>query len=338
MFQLRPVRIIPSVVALLCCCAVARAQTTRPADEVNLLAVADWGMNNANQKLVAAAIANHARNAGRTFSGALCGGDNLYVQPKSVDDPLWLQVFERMYDPAAIDFPFYISPGNHDYEAGKLAMELEYSRRNPTSRWKFPATFYRIDLPAGAQRPLVSVLMLDSNKDRMGEHVWQAQLSWLERELASPRDGTWMIAVAHHPLFSNGDHGDNGVLQTSWGNLFKRYGLDLFIAGHDHDLQHLEMADWKTSFILVGGGGATTRQMRVDRRGPFSRASYGFADLQFSPDKFTVTFVDAQNQSLHSFERNKSGGVRIVQESASDSAVPRTPRSVNRPDLPATKP
>ena len=318
---------------------LADAQLELPR-EINLLAMADWGMLNQRQRAVAATIANHVRSSDKEYAAMLTGGDNIYVQPKSADDPIWDQVFEQMYDPRVLNFPFYVTPGNHDYEHGKIPIELAYARQNPNSRWKFPSTYYRLDFPEGAdnsaQRPLVTVLMLDSCKDQMGSRNWEAQTEWLREQLQNPRNGTWLFCVAHHPLYSNGDHGDNGVLQRTWGTLFAQHAVDMYICGHDHDLQHLELPGVQTSFILVGGGGATTRPMRIDRRGPFSKSTYGFADLNITPTTVTVKFIGPDGKVLHAFERTKSGDVEVLKPGQRDPAKPRTARTINQPDQPAT--
>lgn len=344
-----PRTILTSVVLLLSMCANTRGQTlpaTLPTTqssqtlrELNFLAIADWGMGNGNQRKVAQALADHVTATDTEYQGILTGGDNFYVRLNGVDDPLWLQVFEWMYDPKNLNFPFYITPGNHDYENGKIAIELAYARQYPSSRWKFPSPYYRLDFPEGSAKPLLSLLMLDSCKDQMGERAWEAEMRWLKQQLAAPRDsGTWLIAVGHHPLYSNGDHGDNGVLQRTWGKLFRDHGVDMYVCGHDHDMQHLEIPGIKTSFILVGGGGATTRAMRVDRRGPFSKSAYGFADLNIAPEKLTVRFFTAERKMIHAFERTRAGEVRVLKDGPSDVAIPRTPRSINQPELPATQP
>ena len=87
------------------------------------------------------------------------------------------------------------------------------------------------------QRADTMFQMLDSNKDLLGPEQWNQELKWIEAELSRPRK-TWMIACAHHPLFSNGDHGDIGVLQNTWGELFQKHKLDFYLCGHDHDVQH----------------------------------------------------------------------------------------------------
>lgn len=296
-------------------------------DEVNLLAMGDWGSGRADQHVVANRLADYVQASQRTFSGILLAGDNFYVQLKGVDDPQWQTLFEKMYDPVRLAFPFYAALGNHDLENGKMQVELDYAKANPKSRWKLPARWYEVDFPI--DRPLVKVLMLDSNKHALSESDWARQLAWMKAEL-NTRNSQWLICCAHHPLFSNGDHGDNGELQRDWAPLFETGKVDAFVCGHDHDLQHLEVPGHRTSFLLVGGGGQRIRPMRVDQRGPFSRSTFGFAHMMFTPQRMVVRYVDANGQTVHLFERTLSGNVRTVETTGSDAATPRTVRSITR--------
>src|SRR5688500_4076530 len=230
-------------------------------DEVNLLAMGDWGNGGRQQRVVAAAMRDYVRSSEQDFDGILLCGDNFYVKLRGVDDPQWRTLFEEMYDKDVLDFPFYAALGNHDYENGKDVIELEYARRNPESRWKMPSRWYRIDFPK--DDPLVTVFMLDSDKDLLRRELWHAQNQWLRDQLRAGGLGKWVICAAHHPLFSNGDHGDIGALQKTWGALFEEHGVDFYVCGHDHDLQHLQVPGWETSFVLAGGGGADRKSTRL---------------------------------------------------------------------------
>jgi hypothetical protein len=310
--------------------------TSRAAEpEVNLLAMGDWGNNSRGQRVIADTLAQYARHADRKFSAMLLAGDNFYVHLSGVNDPLWQTMFEERYDPTALNFPFYAALGNHDYKNNQQLIELAYTQQNPQSRWKMPSRWYRVDLPA--QHPLVTVFMLDSNKPLMSEADWNAQLTWLKSELSKPRKAPWLMMCAHHPLFSNGDHGDNGVLQSEWGPLVKQYNVNFYLCGHDHDLQHLEVPGWKASFLLVGGGGATTRPERVDKRGPFSVSENGFADFHFTPSRAVVRLVSSDGSILHEFEKMPDGKTRVLSSVPSDRAIPRTVKSITRQDLPVTR-
>jgi tartrate-resistant acid phosphatase type 5 len=287
-----------------------------PPGQVNILASGDWGENTKEQKHVSETMSGYVTSTGLQFNCAISVGDNAYIKLKGVDDYMWQMFFEDMYDARTLNFPWYLTLGNHDYEGDKAKLEILYTQKNPNSRWKLPAHWYRMDLPA--EKPLVTLLLLDSNKPRLTLAEWQEQTRWLEEQLKGPR-ARWTLSVCHHPMFSNGAHGDIGVLQVEWGELFKRYGLDFYVAGHDHDLQHLEPTGWPMTFLQVGGGARKLTDMRRDSRGPFSRKLYGFAHLQFFADKAHVTYVDGTTGKVaHEFVRAKSGQVEVVRTTGRD--------------------
>jgi hypothetical protein len=107
----------------------------------------------------------------------------------------------------------------------------------------------------------------------------------------------------------------------------------MYVCGHDHDLQHLEIAGWPFSFLLVGGGGADTRSMRNDRRGPFSRRMNGFGEIRATPEQLIVNVIDVHGSVVHAFARTLDGRVQVLQGAARDVAIPRTMKSINRPDV-----
>jgi hypothetical protein len=323
--------LLVTVILLLCPLCFCRAGE----NEVNVLAMGDWGRDSAPQRKVAASLADYVKAEHKPFHAMLLAGDNFYVPLEGgVNDPKWRTMFEDLYDPHILNFPFYPALGNHDYQLNRYMIEIAYSKANPSSRWKFPSRWYRVELP-NESAPLVSVLMLDSNQPLLGPDAWNAELAWIKNELARPRQSKWLIVVCHHPPFTNGDHGDNGVLQNTWVPLFEQSAVDFFIAGHDHDLQHLQIDSLRESFLMVGGGGATTRPMRVDanRRGPFSKAANGYAHLSFTPDLSTVRILAADNELLHAFTRTRDSQIKVLKSTASDVAIPRTVKSISRPDL-----
>jgi hypothetical protein len=64
-----------------------------------------------------------------------------------------------------------------------------------------------------------------------------------------------LAVAAHHPLYSNGKHRDNPKLIAPWDFLLRSKNVDLYLSGHDQDLQHLEFKGHPTSFVISGGGG-----------------------------------------------------------------------------------
>jgi hypothetical protein len=321
-------RLAPVVLFLLLtfvgCAAPATGwtSTTRPYSSgkgtLNLLIMGDWGCAKPAQKEVADAVANYIRKNHVKFDACLSPGDNFYVNLRSVDDPQWQTVFEKMYDPKVFNFPFYCVYGNHDYEGNKRQIELDYAKKHPDGRFKMASNWYRYEIPA--KDPLVTILAVDSCKGEMPVSTWEAEKAWLENEVQKPKETPWLMWFAHHPSFSNGKNGDALGIQVDWQKLIVQSHADFYIAGHEHGLQHLEIQGWPT-IIASGGGGQRLVAMRRDDRGPFSRSTYGFVHLTLTEDVAEARLIDSSGNLLHLFTRDRHGNVKVWSTSASD---PRT--------------
>jgi 3',5'-cyclic AMP phosphodiesterase CpdA len=215
--------------------------------------------------------------------------------------------------------------GNHDYHdnAGGEQVQLAYAKQGGT-RWTLPAKWYREDLGE-----LVTFLFLDTNlrsvsgssKSKDGKVVKKncltadeemAQWAWLKEQLASKR-GIYTIVVGHHPVYSNGSHGDTKELVEKLSPQLQAAGVHLYLCGHDHDLQHLELEGLKTSHVLSGGGGARVRELKnKDRKMPFGTPVYGFSHLQLNQQRVVLRHVDANGKQIHAFEKGVDYTVKIV--------------------------
>jgi hypothetical protein len=120
--------------------------------------------------------------------------------------------------------------------------------------------------------------------------------------------------MGHHPIFSNGPHGDHKVLIQDWEPLLRKHKVHMYLAGHDHDMQHLEFDGHPTSFVLSGGGGADLYTLKIGeaQRGPYAAKVYGFSHLEVTADKLTLRHMDATGRLIHVFEKTPDGKVRIV--------------------------
>jgi hypothetical protein len=90
--------------------------------------------------------------------------------------------------------------------------------------------------------------------------------------------------------------------------------VHLYLAGHDHDLQHLEFADHPTSFFLSGGGGADLYKLKIQasERGPFAQKVYGFSHIEMTPELLTLRHLDEQGRQVHAFSKRPDGSVQIL--------------------------
>lgn len=286
----------------------ARAESM--AESLHLFAIGDYGTLSPGQNAVAKAMGAHREKHSLTLAGMLLLGDNVYGAVKDgfhVDSPRWNEGFEAMYPSDALNCPCHVVLGNHDYSdnAGGEEIQLAYAKR-PGTRWKLPSKWYRLDL--GEHARSVTILALDSNVGRYKDGG-DAQLAWLEKELAKPR-GTFTLVMAHHPIYSDGKHGDTPAL-AKWAPILNKHRVHAYLCGHDHDMQHLELADQFTSYVISGAGGAGVRPLQGKRERKFGRDVHGFTHLQVSSEALTFSHHDTEGKVLHRFAKQADGSVEI---------------------------
>ena len=99
-----------------------------------------------------------------------------------------------------------------------------------------------------------------------------------------------------------------------WDPLFRKYHVDLFMAGHDHDLQHLEFEGHPTSHFLSGGGGADLYSLKIEpsQRGPYAQKVYGFSHISVTDRQMTLRHLDQNGRTLHAFTKTPEGKITIL--------------------------
>lgn len=276
---------------------------------MHVLAVADFGTADQNQIAVAQAMEKYAGQLPNKPTAVLALGDNFYG---SMAPERFQTGFENMYRAQHhLDCPFYACLGNHDYEETKAPMELAYGQENPTSRWKMPAKWYVTEL-GPTDQPLLRVIMLDSNYwGPLTPPEEAEQDRFLAMQLAAPTKAAWTIVAGHHPLFSNGPHKDNARLIEHWGPLLKESKVPIFVCGHDHLMQHLQIDGYDTSFVITGGGGYPLYQSD-HRYEPFAESFFGFTHFQITAQAITTRLLGTEGKCLHAFARYQDGTMTVL--------------------------
>jgi 3',5'-cyclic AMP phosphodiesterase CpdA len=294
--------------------------------------IGDWGAEDATrgQQQVGASMVSYARkNALKTQSLFLLGDTWYGDLDGGVNSARWESQFEQMYPASAFPGPAYTIPGNHDYQhmpanVNKLHAELDYAKTGK-SRWTMPARWYTFDVPTPDHRPLLHVIATDTNAPHpikptntvdftLSEDDWHEQTEWLKAELAKPTTAPFTIVIGHHPIYSNGPHGDHARLIADWEPIIRQHKVSAYLAGHDHDLQHLEFANHPTSFVCSGAGGADLYDIKIDeaQRGPYAHKVHGFTHLEATPQRLTFRHVDETGAVVHAFSKSISGNITIL--------------------------
>lgn len=253
-------------------------------------------------------------------------GDNFYqCGISSIDDPQWIKITKHF---VPVNVPIFPVLGNHDYgdptaDGVKSALcakfasnpQAEVQATGHVPEWDFPSRSYVL------RNRLADLVMFDSEPVAMGWGVshfgsqTSAQVrNWLEGELNTP-GGRWKIAVAHHTIYSSGVHGrTNGPDQQNMRALLPLLDgehVDLYICGHDHDMELLGNLEHRDQpLFLVSGAGSGLDEMRPRKAKALAvepptvwpspiAAMYGFVLLEIEPARLAVTFYD-QNGTARS--------------------------------------
>jgi len=277
-----------------------------PAAALDFLVVGDWGRNGAShQRDVAAQMGQAgARLGSRTVFSV---GDNFYEDGvQSATDPQWRTSFEDIYTAGALQVPWYVALGNHDYR-GVPQAQLDYAKTS--SRWRMPSRYYKVS-GSEVEAPHVDFFVVDTSplvhKYRENVHSViaqnvasqdvDAQIKWLDQELGRST-AAWKLVVGHHTIYSGGSgHGDTPETQELIDPLLKKYGVQAYINGHDHDLQHIRRGSVD---YLCCGAGSEVRPVKAIDGTLFCAARSGFAALRCEPAALTVEFRDYTGATLY---------------------------------------
>jgi len=281
------------------------AQVPVPDGSVRFLAFGDWGRDGKAFQLPVAEQMGKAAAADKS-QFVISLGDNFYSDGvPDVEARQWTTSFEEVYTAPSLQIPWYVALGNHDYHTNAEA-ELQYTLFSP--RWKMPARYYTVTRRIDAGNT-VEFFIIDSTpyvernskkKDEYSDAAAQdvgAQTSWLETELKKST-AQWKIVCAHHPVYScSGRHGDTVALVEAIEPLLEKYGVQVFLNGHEHDLQHLRVG--KINYFCSGAG-SQTRPTSKDDRTLFSLGDTGgFMAVKITPDDFHGRFIDYTGKEVY---------------------------------------
>ncbi len=265
----------PALLALL---AATLAPLTGSAAAANLrfLAVGDTGSGNSHQQAVADRMAEVHRR--RPVNLVVLAGDNIYPDG---DIARVVTTFERPYrELLSAGIPFHAVLGNHDIRTANGEPQLAYAPFGMKGRW------YNL------RRGPVELFMIDTNMNAR----WQQQLPWLRKALSSST-APWKVVVGHHPIYSSGFYGDDPAAIARLTPVFKRYGVQLYINGHEHNYERSKPIDG-TTYLVVGGGGASIRAVVPDEHAARALSAYSFAEISATDSELEIVAWNKQGQRI----------------------------------------
>jgi tartrate-resistant acid phosphatase type 5 len=247
---------------------------------IRVLAFGDFGTGSEAQKQLAAAMVAYHKE--HPFNFGLTLGDNFYTRGmESPADPRWLTQWEQLYGPMGIKF--YATLGNHDWgSSDSPAAEILYSDKSPD--WRLPAPYYTFT--AGP----VQFFAFDTVE------VNEAELQWLDAELAKST-ARWKVVFGHYHIFS-ATRLDNHALIEKLLPVLEKHDVDIYLNGHDHNLQELKPIG-SLHFFVNGGGGAGLYDFNPYDKSVYKRKANGFTVLEADQNHIKISFVGIDGKELY---------------------------------------
>ncbi|MEH2311666.1 MAG: metallophosphoesterase [Nostoc sp.] len=240
---------------------------------LRFVSVADTGTGAKGQYAVAGAMnIYHKQNP---YDLVVLAGDNIYNNGEIEKIG---EVFERPYKVLLKqDVKFQACLGNHDIRTANGDPQVKYAGFNMKGRYY---TF---------KRNQVQFFALDTN----GNADWKNQLTWLEKEL-SISNAPWKVVFGHHPIYSSGQYGSNPDFIKTFTPLFQKYGVQLYINGHEHSYERTRAIDGTT--YLICGAGAGNRPVGRSEWTEYSTSDLSFASYEVYKDRIEISAIATDNR------------------------------------------
>jgi len=276
------------------------AESFKDSVAVRFLVVGDWGTGAALQKRVAAAMA--AKAAAEQPQFIVSTGDNIYNSGvSSVDDPQWKTKFEDVYNAKSLELPWYAILGNHDHRSN-IQAQIDYHTKNP--RWNMPARYYKVSKPIDPSTS-VEIFAIDTDPINRNDTAFIAQQNvWLRRALAGSQ-ARWKIVLGHHMVRSHGGYGDQDYMIRHIKPILDSNNVDVYMGGHDHDLQYLKSPQDKF-YCLISGAGGEARHTGYGENTVFAATNGGFNLIAATRDRIYVEFVNIEGKTVFTHSLRKA--------------------------------
>ncbi|WP_412468495.1 purple acid phosphatase family protein [Pedobacter sp. KLB.chiD] len=291
--------------------ALTNKNLTKENNALNFIAMGDWGRNGADhQKQVAKQMGITAAEVKANF--IISTGDNFYPSGViSAQDPSFKYSFEDIYTDFSLQWDWYPVLGNHDYKSNPDA-QVDYSKIS--RRWKMPARYYTRKFPInGDPNSRVLFVFIDTNplipefynNAEYGPNVkgqdTTTQKRWLAKTLADTDPSIkWKIVVGHHPIYTGGSRTeayDTKAVRNSLKSTLEKYGVDVYLTGHEHSMQYIKPAG-KTHYFISGSASEKT-PVKLIADAEMVASEYGFMLFSLSYNQLRVQAINDQGEVIY---------------------------------------
>eukprot|EP00928_Gymnodinium_smaydae_P029524 TRINITY_DN22209_c1_g3_i1.p1 TRINITY_DN22209_c1_g3~~TRINITY_DN22209_c1_g3_i1.p1 ORF type:complete len:1075 (+),score=191.99 TRINITY_DN22209_c1_g3_i1:96-3320(+) len=293
--------------------------------KVRYLAIGDQGSRGRVQDQVAAGMANVASTMDPV---AIMGvGDNIYENGVANRQEMWRMIdqwrgiYIDRYE--SLRRKWHMVLGNHDwYTDGMQQVYWTEDPANTGGYWNMPYPWFKVSHTIDGVTVdsfLIDTCLWLTDAGDFNGCAWgfkqrpedsfglsrDEMVNWL-RDALSQSTADWKVVYGHHPLWSAGVHGAQWELQglrDSLGELLREQNVQLYVAGHDHSKQVIQVEG--LTQIVTGAGSKDARGRRVDYlprpQDLLHYSQHGFVGLDFCNTSDAVIKVYSAEGSLQAY-------------------------------------
>ena len=275
----------------------------------------DMGSGTKDQYKVSDVLSDHIKKSKKSRK-FVCGlGDNIYENGcYGVKDKQFQTKFEKPYSNISDKIPFYMVLGNHDYGYSNQSLDRKRNARcqidysDHSKKWRMDNSYYTfIEKGNGTS---IEFFYIDTNLDMLSDEEIQEQFDFISKNLKKSKCD-WKVVVGHHTWRSIAGHGNaEEPLENFLTGLFSTSPFDVYMCGHDHNKQVIEMDlnGKKINLIVCGTGGKiyddkVNKFSNLDERSSliFCSNDLGIGKCNASKNKLHFTFVNGNGDEEFSY-------------------------------------
>lgn len=285
-----------------------------------LYSIGDIGELSSNTTNLLSLINKDEKNTKNKESIMAIMGDNVYPYGINTKDDITMKYMDDIL--RKVNLNKYIILGNHDW-SGNAQAQIDYK----SDQWNIENYYYKRSFVI--DNTTIDIFFIDTQlicqgKDKTNKWeyfvdkikkifnkdpnlVRDEQLEWLENNLKMST-AKWKIVIGHYHIISSGLYDFNNELYNNLFHLFEKYNVDLYMCGHEHDLQHYILKGKKSDYQLnhfVSGSGSTTRHFRQRMKQPFAISDIGFLKCVINKNIARISFINSKNKELYNYTIHK---------------------------------
>lgn len=199
---------------------------------------------------------------------------------------LWIRFF-NIEAPLMSKTPMFASVGNHDN-----SQPLYFRRLFLSDMWAEGNRYYYQDWGR------VRLVALDSEIEiRPGSD----QYGFMEKALRDGAEkGQLIVLSLHYPPYSSGEHGSNPTIRAVLAPLCKKYGVEVVLAGHDHDYERTKPLDG-TTYLVAASAGAPIRRVEPQDFTAVFRTEPHYVLFDVEEDRLVGRTVNLEGEVFDTF-------------------------------------